>query len=304
VGYEQLELNLKDNNLVVQDNMFVHASYEMTSLEQKLLMILISTIKKGDIKTYRTTFRIRDIADLMNISVEPLYRDLPKACRSLMKKIIEIKQPNGDWEMFNIVTYAKHKKKEGSVMMKINEELEPYLVQLEDLFTSFKLANILDLTSKYSIRIYQLSKSSSFKHEVAYTLEEFKKILKLNQKSYDRFNNITSRILIPSIDEINLKTDLNVDYEVLKLGTKAVGIKFYIEKKNESIIRLQNDSKKSKQNTFNNFEGRPESKDEKHMKLVEEKLLGWDKSDSKEEIAIDIEADNSFVSNLLKETQK
>jgi plasmid replication initiation protein len=282
MGYEQLELNLNDNNLVVQDNMFVHASYEMTSLEQKLLMILISTIKKGDTKTYTTTFRVRDIADLMNISVEPLYRDLPKACRSLMKKIIEIKQPNGDWEMFSIVTYAKHQKKEGSIMMKINEELEPYLIQLEDLFTSFKLANVLDLTSKYSIRIYQLSKSSLFKHEVAYTLEEFKKILKLNQKSYDRFNNITSRVLAPSIEEINLKTDLHVDYEVLKLGTKAVGVKFYITKRNDNFIRLQNDSQKndekikSKKIGFNNFDAR-----EYNYKKLENGLLGY------EEVAIE-----------------
>lgn len=141
---------------------------------------------------------------------------------------------------------------------------------------------------------------------MAYTLEEFKKILKLNQKSYDRFNNITSRILIPSIEEINLKTDLHVEYEVLKLGTKAVGVKFYIQKKNENIIRLQNDSQKSKnkikQNKFNNFDGRPEAKDEKHMKVVEHKLLGWDKSEAEKEIAIDEES-SSTVSDLLKEMQ-
>jgi plasmid replication initiation protein len=291
--YEQLELNLNNNNLVVQDNMFVHASYEMTSLEQKLLLILISTIKKDDTKTYRTVFRVRDIADLMNVSVEPLYRDLPKACKSLMKKIIEIKQPNGDWEMFNIITHAKYKKKEGSIMMKINEEIEPYLVQLQDLFTSFRLSNVLDLSSKHAIRIYQLSKSSLFKNEVSYTLEEFKKILKLTQKSYDRFNNISGKILNPSIDEINLKTDLNVEYEVLKLGTKAVGVKFYIKKKSENIIRLQNDSEKSvskskvKPNNFNNFDARDIYSDPKKMKSLEHKLLGWD--NDKQEVAIDVE---------------
>ena len=104
---EQLELNLYDNNLVVQDNMFVQGSYDMTALQQKLLLILISTIKKDDIKTYRTIFRVVDIAKLMELSPEPLYRDLPKACKSLMEKVIEIKQPNGDWEMFNIISYAK-----------------------------------------------------------------------------------------------------------------------------------------------------------------------------------------------------
>lgn len=290
MSYEQLELNLSDNSLVVQDNVFVHASYEMTSLEQKLLLILISTIKKDDDKTTTTIFRVRDIADLMGISVEPLYRDLPKTCKNLMKKIIEIKQPNGDWEMFNVITHAKYKKREGSIMLKINSEIEPYLVQLQDLFTSFKLANVLDLSSKHAIRIYQLSKSSLFKGEVSYTLDEFKKILKLTQKSYDRFNNISGKILNPSIEEINEKTDLNVSYEVLKLGTKAVGIKFFIKKKKENVIRLKNDSKntsvknKSKQTSFNNFESRDIYNNPDEMKSLEHRLLGWDKDD---EVAVD-----------------
>lgn len=59
-----------------------------------------------------------------------------------------------------------------------------------------------------------------------------------------------------------------------------------------------------KSNTFNNFEGRPEAKDEKHMQSVEHRLLGWDKNESEEEIVVDIEDHNSVVSNLLKEIQK
>lgn len=286
--YEQLQLNLNNNNLVVQDNMFVHASYEMTSLEQKILLILISTIKKGDTKTYRTMFRVKDISDLLGISVEPLYRDLPKVCRNLMKKIIEIKQPNGDWDMFNIVTHAKYKKKEGSITIKINEEIEPYLLQLKDLFTTFKLANVLDLNSKYAIRIYQLSKSSLFKGEVSYTIEEFKKILKLTQKSYNRFNNIRGKILNPSVDEINLKTDLEIKCEVLKMGTKAVGIKFYIQRKKLNDIQLKNDSDNNSNinpSKFNNFKSRQYDYDK-----LERGLLGWDKDD---EVAMDDDTDNN-----------
>ena len=82
---------------------------------------------KEYLKTYRTIFRVVDIAKLMEISPEPLYRDLPKACKSLMEKVIEIKQPNGDWEMFNIISYAKYRKKEGSILLEINEKASPYL---------------------------------------------------------------------------------------------------------------------------------------------------------------------------------
>ena len=277
---EQLELNLSEGNLVVQDNMFVQGSYDMTSLQQKLLLIFISTIKKDDTRTHRTVFRVRDLADLMGITPEPLYRDLQKTCKSLIQKTVEVKQPNGDWEVFNIVTYAKYKKKEGSILLEINERAEPYLLELKDLFTSFKLCNVLDLNSKHSIRIYQLSKSSLFKGEVSYTIEEFKKMLKLTQKSYDRFNNITGKILNPSIEEINRKTDIYVEYKTLKQGVKAVGIKFIIKPSNNKIIRLKKDSMiEPKPLRFNNFEPRPMYNDEVAMDKLEYKLLGWDKED-------------------------
>lgn len=272
---EQLELNLYDNNLVVQDNMFVQGSYDMTALQQKLLLILISTIKKDDIKTYRTIFRVVDIAKLMEISPEPLYRDLPKACKSLMEKVIEIKQPNGDWEMFNIISYAKYRKKEGSILLEINEKASPYLLQLKDLFTSFKLGNVINLNSKYAIRLYQLSKCSLFRGEISYTVDELKKILKLTQKSYNRFNNITSKIIQPSIEEINLKTDIKLDYKTIKQGVKAVGIKFIITTNKPKNIKLKNDSNnvntKTKKTKFDNFTPREYDYDK-----LEKQLLGWD----------------------------
>jgi plasmid replication initiation protein len=63
-------------------------------------------------------------------------------------------------------------------------------------------------------------------------------------------------------------------------------------------------SKQLNKKGFNNFEGRPEAKDEKHMRSVEHRLLGWDDNESEEEIVVDVEDNNSVASNLLKEMQK
>jgi plasmid replication initiation protein len=58
-----------------------------------------------------------------------------------------------------------------------------------------------------------------------------------------------------------------------------------------------------KKSEFNNFEPRQEYSNESYMKSLEHGLLGWDKDESKQEVAIDIEEDNSVVSDLLKEMQ-
>lgn len=53
--------------------------------------------------------------------------------------------------------------------------------------------------------------------------------------------------------------------------------------------------------SFNNFESRDIYNNPDEMKSLEHGLLGWDKDESEEEVAIDIEEDNNVVSDLLKE---
>ena len=272
---EQLSLNLDPEYIVVQNNSLVFSNYDMTAMEQKIVLILVSTIKKNDTSIKQTSFRVQDLASLLEITPEGLYKDLPKICKSIMSKIIDIKNDNNDWEMFNLISYAKYKAKEGRIILEINKKAEPYLLQLKEYFTSFKLGNALFLDSKYAIRIYQLTKGSQFKKQVSFELHEFRKMLGIDKKTaYDRFSNITTRILKPSILEINSKTDIIIDYEVLKTGTKAVGIKFLMKPKaiTEVAITTVKRSKNKKTSGFTDYEQREYDFDD-----LEKKLLGWDK---------------------------
>ena len=255
--------DLKETNLVVQDNVLINSSYDMTVLQQKLLLILISTIKKTDDRLYKTTFKVQSLAKILNTKPEILYRDLPKACKSLVEKVVEIKHPNGDWEMFNIISYAKYIKHEGKIVLEINDKAKNYLLKLKNLFTSFELYNIINLSSKHSIRIYQILKSFSYRGSVTISIEELKTTLKL-PKSYSRFNNLSSKILEPSINDINCNTDIFVHYTLIKENRSVVGINFYISQQSRKI-RLPNN------NSFFNFEERNYD-----YEFLEKKLLGWD----------------------------
>lgn len=268
---EQLVLDLDKQDLVYQHNSLIIASYDMSSMEQKLFLMLVSTIKKDDDKITRTVFRVRDIAETMGITSQSLYRDLPKICKELMKKVIEIKQEDGSWKMFSIISFAEYKSKEGKLVLEIHREAEPYLLKLKEMFTVYKLENVIDLKSKYSIRLYQQSKRCAFKGGDLIDLKEFRKILKLEKKTYDRFDCITSKVLKPAIEEINNKTDINVSYETVKDGRKVCAIKLNVKNKvtTKKIVSCNEDKINPK--GFNNFEARQYDYD-----LLEKKLLGWD----------------------------
>lgn len=255
----ELRLDLNDEFIVVQDNSLIMGNYDMTSMEQKMFLIMLSTIKKDDTMIRQTTFRVKDIAELMKVTPELLYRDLPKLCKSIIGKVVEVKNPNGDWEMFNIITYAKYKSRQGIITLEINKKSEPYLIQLKEFFTAFKLENALFLDSKYAIRIYQLAKSNIYKGEFIITMDEFKKKLKLTQKSYSAFSNINLKVLTPAIKEINSKTDININIETIKVGRKVDSLKIEVSKSKgnkQKVIYNTNKKEISSRTKFNNFEAR------------------------------------------------
>ena len=219
----------KNDFIVSQHNNLIMANYDMSALEQKIFLILLSTIKKEDTEINTTSFRVTDLSALMNITPQYLYRDLKKACKSIMSKIIEVSNPiTGEWELINIIPKAKYHSKQGQVTFSLNKDAYPYLLQLKKMFTFFRLENILPLESKYSIRIYQQVKSAMYIGSYTISLEDFKKKLMITKKSYNQFSNINLKILNPSIKEINEKTDVSVSIKLIKTGRKVSHIKFCI----------------------------------------------------------------------------
>lgn len=263
---EQTVFVLDDEFLVTQDNKLITSKYDMTAMEQKMLLILISTIRKESSTIPSTIFRVKDLATLLNVSEELLYRDLPKICKKIVSRVLEIKLDNGDWEMFNIISYAKYYSNKGSLQLDIHEKAEPYLLQLKELFSSYQLKNVLFLSSKYSIRVYQLTKSNAYKKSFIISIDELKDMLKLTQKSYNEYSNIKLKVLTPAISEINNKTNLNIRYEEIKNGRKVEMLKFYVSNSKPTICVGKDTDKKLK---FNNFEARDYNYD-----AIEELALG------------------------------
>lgn len=282
---EQLQLDLDEEYVVVQDNSLIMGNYNMTTLEQKIFLIMVSTIKKDDIDIAPTIFKVRDIAGLLKVTPELLYRDLPLACKTIMSKVIEIKNKNGNWKMFNIISYAEYRHKQGLILIKVNSDAKPYLLQLKDYFTSFRLENALNLDGKYAIRIYQLTKSNLYLGFLVLEVKDLKEKLKLTQKSYEKFSNINAKVIKPSIKEINEKTDVALEVELIRSGRDVVAIKFNIKESKNYYRKVIYSNSLTKSNIknggFNNFEPRKYS--QRYEYLKEQCLLRQATDEEKEE---------------------
>lgn len=227
----------KNNLVVVQSNKLIESHYkqEYTVQEQRTVLWIIGKIHKEDF-VYHKNNELKEIkisaseyASLMDIPVKNVYRDAEKIGESLMEKVLKIEETD-KWLLVHWVSSMRYEN--GIITIKIHPDLIPYLVDLKEKFTAFKLENILYLNSSHAIKIYQLLAQYKKIGEREITLDALRSILGISElKAYSAYGSIKRRILEISKREINEKTDLTVSYKEIKAGRKVIAIKFKITKK-------------------------------------------------------------------------
>ncbi|MCR4923275.1 replication initiation protein [Ruminococcus sp.] len=176
---------------------------------------------------------------------------------------------NGKIEAHQVVTDASFKN--GTLTLRYNNSLTDKIVNLQKDYTVLSLAETLSLKSVYSLRLYEMLKSAyDYQSAVTkkqgdmvfeYLLPELKLELgiinsggskeikaelekespdydridelaeKTGQNKYKEFKIFNRNVLLKAKEELNNKTSLVVDYEPIKSGRKAVGIRFFVTKK-------------------------------------------------------------------------
>ena len=232
-----MEINSNYRNFIVaKDNKLIQSRYDLSMLEQKVILIMASKIQPQDREINTVLFKARELADILEVSEKNLYRDLPKMTKSLISKVIEIEEVNTNRLIqTHFVSTAIYNRGQGTVELKFSDEIKPYLLQLKTLFTSYKLGNILNLNSKYSIRLYEFLKSEAFKKTTIITIDDIRAMLNLTQKSYDLFGSLNKKVIEPAIDEINNNTDIEASCEKILDGRKVVALEFKIREKKINV---------------------------------------------------------------------
>ncbi len=131
-----------------------------------------------------------------------------------------------------------------SIEVQIPQRCFPYLIGLKKNFTCYELWQVLPLKSSYSISLYELLKSYSYKGEYIIDINELKKYLGivnesneelikkgLEREKYLDFKDLKKRVLAVAKEEINRLTDLYIDWEGIREGRNYKKIKFIIHSK-------------------------------------------------------------------------
>jgi plasmid replication initiation protein len=210
-------------------NVITTARYEYSEMQLDLFFYLISQLRKENTSgVYYLS--IRDLADITGKKQNHV--QLKNATADMGSRLFEVltqKSYKQIW-MFQSVEYLAG---EGTVAIKLSEDIRPYLFELRENFTSFQLYAALKLSSKYSKRIYQLCSQWKDRGETPkMELLELKRMLAIiDDKGNDKFKQIVqlkARVLDIAVSQINEHTDLQIGYDLYKKGRAFESVKFHI----------------------------------------------------------------------------
>lgn len=241
-------LVLRDNYLVTQDNNLIEARHKkpLTVREQKIVLTMVSMIQPTDedFKEYRIS--VKKFSEMLELKGSVKYTQMKEVAENLMTKTIEIPKKDGGWILVNWIASAEYKTGEGVINLSFSPKLKPYMLQLKNQFTTYRLSNILNLNSSYSIRLYELMKKWQNIGRWECSVDNLRDKMGVEQGSYPRYANLKARVLNTAITEVNEKTDVHISFNEIKKGRRVDRVEF--------VIRHTAEKKKSKYTLKNELE--------------------------------------------------
>lgn len=253
-GYEQEMLDNKRLYHVVKGNELVQRSrFELSLPEQKTIAYICSMIKpvdavdrvKGVPYQLEYEFNIREYCKVCGFDYDngKNYADIKATLKHLRDKSMWLTMEDGAETLVGWLSRVTINKQSGIVKIRLDDILVPFLFDLGQKFTEYRLIQILGMKSAYSVRIYELLKSYAYQKSKTFNLDELKRKLMVDGiESYNRFPDFRRFVLDIAVKEINKLTDLDVSYETIKKGRKIDKIKFRIEEKHpgqQALTRLE-----------------------------------------------------------------
>lgn len=230
--------SLTNRAVAVQSNSMINSKYSLDPTQQKLILLAIAQIKTADEKFFKYSCSVAELEEKLGVKLnETRIKDLAK---DILRKPLEIKE-KGKWIGCNWFSAFIYYTDAARFEFEISPTLTPYLLNLKEHFTTFNIEQAIKFSGKYTTRFYQflIQAQNQRAKKRAFELEELYELLQL-PPTFREYKHFKSKVLEPSLAEINAKSDIKAAYEpTKKLRKKVLEITIYFDFKDVLEAKTQ-----------------------------------------------------------------
>jgi plasmid replication initiation protein len=226
--------------LVVKDNALIDASYNLELSEQRLILLAILNAREtgqGITADSKLEIQASDYAKHFNVSADASYKALKEAVNNLFNRqfsyIAEYKK-TGKTGVVRSRWVSRIFYVDDLAILEITfaPDVVPLITRLEQHFTSYQLEQVAQLTSKYSVRLYELVIAWREVGKVPIiSLKDLRLKLGVEDNEYATMSNFKRVVLDSAVSQINEHTDILIGYEQVKSGRVITGFAFTLQQK-------------------------------------------------------------------------
>lgn len=232
---------------VAQCNHLVAAAYALTLNEKRLVLLAASKIGPDAYreKSVTVTVTAAEFGELYGIDSKSAYAELEAASKDLYSRNVRLpdQATMGPRDVRWIHERAHYPKGTGEVEMVISGRILLYLSGLAARFTEYRIVNVAEMTSRHSIRIYELCCQYRDTGWLEISIDALKTATVTNVDDpqhpvvgYPKFADFRRRVLDRGCREITEKSDLEVTWKPIKSGRTVIAVRFKIRPKTQGDL--------------------------------------------------------------------
>lgn len=223
---DQQQIISKTNELIQKNR------YRLNILEHKIILYALYKVPKDSDTIPPITIPLSEFLKVCNMGDEN-YTHLKSVIQTLDMKNFWIKDDKGCDSVVRWFSGIYTSPYRSEITLQFNQALTPYLLQLRKDFSVFSILPILYMKSIYSIKLYEDLKSYVKVGSLEITLDDFRKRMLGDDKEsiYPIFADLRKRVIEPALKEINLYSDLKVEWYPIRKGRTYDKLQFIISTK-------------------------------------------------------------------------
>ena len=269
----------------------ISSSYELSVTEQRIISLACKKIQPiyiennikpseletalGAIKFSKIKISVNEYKREYDVNTKNIYKFLEETIKEFFEKKISYFDENNELVDKRWVSTAGYSPNNGYFYLTFNPDMLTDLLVFKGKYVALFFDMSQNIKSKYAFRIYEILKSNVYLGTYDVSVEEFKFMLKIDDKAYTGFANFRRRVIDPNIKVINEHSDIFVQFEPLRNGRTITHLRFIIKNKPNKTLSPDPNFKNRIPKSFEKVKNALKKYNFDLTSKDAEKLFGW-----------------------------